>query len=60
MTDHTYEDCKLMKDAEEKGLPNEVGLVEFQKLLNKLGYVEYRTSFLSVGTEKIKISESLW
>lgn len=37
VTDHTYEDCKLMQDAEEKGLPNEVGLVEFQKLLNKLG-----------------------
>lgn len=39
MTDHTYEDCKLMQEAEKMGLPTEVGLVEFQKMLNKLGLV---------------------
>lgn len=37
VTDHTYEDCKLMQDAEKMGLPTEVGLVEFQKMLTKLG-----------------------
>ncbi|XP_071813429.1 lysophosphatidylcholine acyltransferase 2-like isoform X1 [Apostichopus japonicus] len=37
VTDHTYEDCKLMQEAEKMGLPTEVGLVEFQKMLNKLG-----------------------
>ncbi|XP_038050369.1 lysophosphatidylcholine acyltransferase 2-like isoform X3 [Patiria miniata] len=37
VTDHTFEDCRLMMRAQEMGLPLEVGLVEFQKLLTKLG-----------------------
>ncbi|XP_033626356.1 lysophosphatidylcholine acyltransferase 2-like isoform X1 [Asterias rubens] len=37
VTDHTFEDCRLMMRAHEMGLPIEVGLVEFQKLLTKLG-----------------------
>ncbi|XP_022092039.1 lysophosphatidylcholine acyltransferase 2-like isoform X1 [Acanthaster planci] len=37
VTDHTFEDCRLMMRAQEMGLPLEVGLVEFQKLLAKLG-----------------------
>lgn len=39
VTDHTFEDCRLMMRAQEMGLPLEVGLVEFQKLLTKLGWV---------------------
>ncbi|XP_072024236.1 lysophosphatidylcholine acyltransferase 2-like isoform X3 [Amphiura filiformis] len=37
VTDHTYEDCRLMEHARAKGLPLVAGIVEFQKILNKLG-----------------------
>lgn len=37
VSDHTYEDCRLMEEAQKMGLPPEVGVVEFHKLLSKLG-----------------------
>ena len=40
VTDHTYEDCRLMDEARAKGLPYTAGIVEFQKLLTKLGWVQ--------------------
>ncbi|XP_037553377.1 lysophosphatidylcholine acyltransferase 2-like, partial [Nematolebias whitei] len=36
VTDHTYEDCRLMISAGELTLPMEAGLVEFTKLSRKL------------------------
>lgn len=36
MTDHTYEDCRLMISAGELTLPMEAGLVEFTKISRKL------------------------
>uniref|UniRef100_A0A3B5M1Y9 Lysophosphatidylcholine acyltransferase 2 n=1 Tax=Xiphophorus couchianus TaxID=32473 RepID=A0A3B5M1Y9_9TELE len=36
MTDHTYEDCRLMISAGELTLPMETGLVEFTKISRKL------------------------
>ena len=36
-TDHTFEDCRLMRKAESLNLPMESGLVEFAKLSRKLG-----------------------
>nr|CAB3263476.1 lysophosphatidylcholine acyltransferase 2-like [Phallusia mammillata] len=36
-TDHTFEDCRLMRHAAELNLPMETGLVEFTKLSRKLG-----------------------
>ncbi|XP_041454357.1 lysophosphatidylcholine acyltransferase 2-like [Lytechinus variegatus] len=38
VTDHTYEDTRLMEEAKAMGLPGEVGVVEFHKLLSKLGF----------------------
>ncbi|XP_076448987.1 lysophosphatidylcholine acyltransferase 2-like isoform X2 [Babylonia areolata] len=38
VTDHTYDDCRLMMRAGSLNLPLEAGLVEFQKLHNKLGF----------------------
>ncbi|XP_060555459.1 lysophosphatidylcholine acyltransferase 2-like isoform X3 [Ruditapes philippinarum] len=37
VTDHTYDDCRLMMKARKLNLPMESGLVEFQKLHKKLG-----------------------
>ncbi|XP_048253840.1 lysophosphatidylcholine acyltransferase 2-like isoform X2 [Haliotis rufescens] len=37
VTDHTYDDCRLMVRAARLKLPMEAGLVEFQKLHQKLG-----------------------
>lgn len=37
VTDHTYDDCRLMLQARHLNLPMESGLVEFQKLHKKLG-----------------------
>lgn len=36
VTDHTYEDCRLMISAGELTLPMEAGLVEFTKISQKL------------------------
>ncbi len=38
VTDHTYEDCRLMITAGELTLPMEAGLVEFTKISRKLEY----------------------
>lgn len=35
-TMHTYEDCRLMINARERKLPFESGIVEFNKLKEKL------------------------
>ena len=37
VTDHTYDDCRLMKRAQQLRLPMEAGIVEFEKLHKKLG-----------------------
>ncbi|XP_071959020.1 lysophosphatidylcholine acyltransferase 2-like isoform X2 [Antedon mediterranea] len=37
VTDHTFEDCRLMMEASKFGLPMEAGIVEFQKIIVKLG-----------------------
>ncbi|XP_052232850.1 lysophosphatidylcholine acyltransferase 2-like isoform X1 [Dreissena polymorpha] len=37
VTDHTFDDCRLMEKARLLNLPMETGLVEFQKLHKKLG-----------------------
>ena len=37
ITDHTYDDCRLMMAAQRLNLPMEVGIVEFHKLHKKLG-----------------------
>jgi lysophosphatidylcholine acyltransferase/lyso-PAF acetyltransferase len=37
VTDHTYDDCRLMKKAQKLKLPADAGLVEFEKLHSKLG-----------------------
>lgn len=37
VTDHTYDDCRLMLAARKLNLPMEAGIVEFQKLRSKLG-----------------------
>ncbi|XP_002131598.2 lysophosphatidylcholine acyltransferase 2 [Ciona intestinalis] len=36
-TDHTFEDCRLMREAENLNMPMETGLIEFTKLNRKLG-----------------------
>ncbi|KAL8622111.1 hypothetical protein ACOMHN_056596 [Nucella lapillus] len=38
VTDHTFDDCRLMMRAGSLNLPLETGLVEFQKLHRKLGF----------------------
>ncbi|PVD21270.1 hypothetical protein C0Q70_19441 [Pomacea canaliculata] len=38
VTDHTYDDCRLMRRAEALHLPMQAGIVEFQKLKKKLGW----------------------
>ncbi|GFN75133.1 lysophosphatidylcholine acyltransferase 2, partial [Plakobranchus ocellatus] len=37
VTDHTYDDCRLMASAEKMKMPARVGLVEFEKLHSKIG-----------------------
>ncbi|XP_012941031.1 lysophosphatidylcholine acyltransferase 2 isoform X3 [Aplysia californica] len=37
VTDHTYDDCRLMTTAQKLKLPAHAGLVEFEKLHSKLG-----------------------
>ncbi|ESO91104.1 hypothetical protein LOTGIDRAFT_217653 [Lottia gigantea] len=37
ITDHTYDDCRLMMKAARLNLPMATGLIEFQKLNKKLG-----------------------
>nr|UCC42470.1 lysophosphatidylcholine acyltransferase 1 [Sinohyriopsis cumingii] len=37
VTDHTFDDCRLMLQAQKLKLPMQAGLVEFQKLHKKLG-----------------------
>lgn len=37
VTDHSYDDCRLMLKSKKKNLPHRTGLVEFAKLHNKLG-----------------------
>ncbi|KAK7115276.1 hypothetical protein V1264_001176 [Littorina saxatilis] len=37
VTDHSYDDCRLMDKAQKLNMPMEAGLVEFQKLHQKLG-----------------------
>lgn len=48
-TDHTFEDCRLMRQAAELNLPMETGLVEFTKLSRKLG--------MDIDDVKDKLSE---
>ena len=37
VTDHTYDDCRLMQLASKLEMPMETGIVEFMKLHSKLG-----------------------
>jgi hypothetical protein len=37
VTDHSYDDCRLMQKAAKLKLPKTVGIVEFMKLNKKLG-----------------------
>lgn len=39
VTDHTYDDCKLMEIVMKNNLPIEIGLIEYNKINSKLGYV---------------------
>ncbi|XP_070574725.1 lysophosphatidylcholine acyltransferase 2-like isoform X2 [Ptychodera flava] len=52
VTDHTYEDTRLMLQATKTGLPLSAGLVEFQKIRTKLG-----VTFDSVGNLLDKYAE---
>ena len=47
VTDHTYEDCRLMRYATELNMPQASVLVEFQKLNKKLGYAHLTSSLFS-------------
>ena len=38
VTDHSYEDCRLMQKAKSLGLPMQAGLVEYYKLSPMIGY----------------------
>ena len=38
VTDHTYDDCRLMQKASKLHMPANAGLVEFEKLHKKLGW----------------------
>lgn len=65
VTDHTYDDCRLMMRAGSLNLPLEAGLVEFQKLHRKLGFdfeqmKELMKKFQTIdrsGTGKITLTE---
>ncbi|CAL1540095.1 unnamed protein product [Lymnaea stagnalis] len=57
ITDHTYDDCRLMSQAEKMKLPPNVGLVEFEKLHSKLGVTfnqlqEYMIRFREIKGSK--------
>lgn len=39
VTDHTFEDCRLMQYAQKAKLRMGDGLVEFRKIRKKLGFV---------------------
>lgn len=51
VTDHTYEDCRLMITAGELTLPMEAGLVEFTKISRKLEYdcIYYLKKYISLS-----------
>ena len=42
VSDYTYDDCRLMTKAKRMNLPFASGLIEVQKLRQKLGYVSFR------------------
>lgn len=39
VTNHSFEDCRLMMEAKKLGMPMEAGLVEYYKLSPMIGYV---------------------
>ena len=41
VSDYTYDDCRLMTKAKRMNLPFASGLIEVQKLRQKLGYVSF-------------------
>jgi hypothetical protein len=51
VSDYTYDDCRLMTKAKRMNLPFASGLVEVQKLRQKLGWV----SFLTISSPLIAI-----
>ncbi|MEQ2202445.1 hypothetical protein XENOCAPTIV_000178 [Xenoophorus captivus] len=50
VTDHTYEDCRLMISAGELTLPMEAGLVEFTKISRKLNVKKELEGFASMAS----------
>lgn len=43
MTEHSYEDTRLMVQASKQNLPSSVGLIEYEKISTKLRYVREHT-----------------
>lgn len=57
VTDHSYEDCRLMEKAKSLGLPMDSGLVEYYKLSPMIGMncdcmMDYLTKFSEIDTSK--------
>ncbi len=53
VTNHTFEDCRLMLLAKNRRLPFESGLIEFAKIKEKLGYLLFSTTpWVRIGSPK--------
>lgn len=46
VADYTYDDCRLMHKAKLKNLPCQTGLIEFLKLRQRLGYVQWSLLYI--------------
>ncbi|CAH1778543.1 unnamed protein product [Owenia fusiformis] len=62
VTDHTYEDCRLMMYAERHNVPAAMGLIEFRKISKKLGLdfdnlKELLNQFISICKNKEHITK---
>ncbi|XP_035678837.1 lysophosphatidylcholine acyltransferase 2-like isoform X1 [Branchiostoma floridae] len=55
-TDHTFDDCMLMVAAGKSDMPMDAGLVEFQKLREKLGKVHFPGS-LHEAPQSLKLED---
>ncbi|XP_066929083.1 lysophosphatidylcholine acyltransferase 2-like [Clytia hemisphaerica] len=57
VTDHSYEDCRLMQTAHSLGLPMDAGLVEYYKLSPMIGMncdcmIDYMKKFAEIDSSK--------
>lgn len=57
VTDHSFEDCRLMMEVEKLGMPMEAGLVEYYKLSPMIGYVSRLVEYYKLTNDRVRMSK---